>query len=374
GFTKRHPDVPEELRGFAGLSSPAALEYLHDLGVTAVELLPIHYHIDEHFLIEKGRINYWGYNTLGYFAPDPRYAANGPQRAAQEFKSMVRTLHAEGFEVTLDVVYNHTAEADHRGPTLSMRGIDNVAYYRLAEDRSRYVDFTGCGNSLNVDNPHVLQLIMDSLRYWLLEMHVDGFRFDLASALAHHWRLVLDSFQRRPSRNRFSSWWARTRVELGTCARHLKPRLTRTSSRAFGRLPVARPHARGVASRASSKRTNEIKPMNITSLGEARFPSPVRHAVSDQARIPAEIVRDPAVPARDEVLFELAGPRDKLFFDPTRTRAGIVTCGGLCPGLNNVIRALFFELHHTYGVAEVLGFRGGYQGLDPALGTEPTVL
>src|SRR5271166_6540738 len=184
GFTKRHPDVPEELRGFAGLSSPAALEYLHDLGVTAVELLPIHYHIDEHFLIEKGRINYWGYNTLGYFAPDPRYAANGPQRAAQEFKSMVRTLHAEGFEVMLDVVYNHTAEADHRGPTLSMRGIDNVAYYRLAEDRSRYVDFTGCGNSLNVDNPHVLQLIMDSLRYWLLEMHVDGFRFDLASALA----------------------------------------------------------------------------------------------------------------------------------------------------------------------------------------------
>ena len=114
--------------------------------------------------------------------------------------------------------------------------------------------------------------------------------------------------------------------------------------------------------------------MNITSLGEARFPSPLRHAVSDQARIPAEIARDPAVPARDEVLFELAGPRDKLFFDPTRTRAGIVTCGGLCPGLNNVIRALFFELHHTYGVAEVLGFRGGYQGLDPALGTEPTVL
>ena len=185
GFTKRHPDVPEELRGtYAGLASPAAIQYLRDLGVTAVELLPIHYHIDEHFLIEKGLVNYWGYNTLGYFAPDPRYAANGPQSTAQEFKSMVRTLHAEGFELILDVVYNHTAEADHRGPTLSMRGIDNAGYYRLAEDRSRYVDFTGCGNSLNVDNPHVLQLIMDSLRYWLQEMHVDGFRFDLASALA----------------------------------------------------------------------------------------------------------------------------------------------------------------------------------------------
>jgi isoamylase len=130
GFTKRHPDVPEELRGtYAGLASPAAIQYLRDLGVTAVELLPIHYHIDEHFLIEKGLVNYWGYNTLGYFAPDPRYSANGPKRAAQEFKSMVRTLHAEGFEVMLDVVYNHTAEADHRGPTLSMRGIDNVAYY-----------------------------------------------------------------------------------------------------------------------------------------------------------------------------------------------------------------------------------------------------
>src|SRR5499427_9645416 len=185
GFTKRHLDVPEELRGtYAGLASPAAIQYLQDLGVTAVELLPIHYHIDEDFLVEKGLVNYWGYNTLGYFATDPRYAANGPVGAVQEFKSMVRTLHAEGFEVILDVVYNHTAEADHRGPTLSMRGIDNAAYYRLAEDRRRYVDFTGCGNSLNVANPHVLQLIMDSLRYWLLEMRVDGFRFDLASALA----------------------------------------------------------------------------------------------------------------------------------------------------------------------------------------------
>jgi isoamylase len=185
GFTCRHPDVPKELRGtYAGLASPVAIGHLHDLGVTAVELLPVHYHIDDHFLVEQGRVNYWGYNTLGYFAPDPRYAAAGPGWAAQEFKSMVRTLHSERLEVILDVVYNHTAEGDHLGPTLSMRGIDNAAYYRLAEDRSRYVDFTGCGNSLNCAHPHVLQLIMDSPRYWVLEMHVDGFRFDLASALA----------------------------------------------------------------------------------------------------------------------------------------------------------------------------------------------
>jgi glycogen operon protein len=185
GFTRCHPDVPEELRGtYAGLASPVAIGHLLDLGVTAVELLPIHYHINDHFLVEKGLVNYWGYNTLGYFAPDPRYAAAGPRWAAQEFKSMVRTLHSEGLEVILDVVYNHTAEGDHLGPTLSLRGIDNAAYYRLADDRSRYVDFTGCGNSLNCAHPHALQLIMDSLRYWVLEMHVDGFRFDLASALA----------------------------------------------------------------------------------------------------------------------------------------------------------------------------------------------
>jgi pullulanase/glycogen debranching enzyme len=134
-------------------------------------LLPIHYHINDHFLVEKGLVNYWGYNTLGYFAPDPRYASGGPRWAVQEFKSMVRTLHSEGLEVILDVVYNHTAEGDHLGPTLSLRGIDNAAYYRLAEDRSRYVDFTGCGNSLDCAHPHALQLIMDSLNlkdlYWL---------------------------------------------------------------------------------------------------------------------------------------------------------------------------------------------------------------
>jgi isoamylase len=185
GFTRQHPAVPENLRGtYAGLASPAATEYLRDLGVTAVELLPVHYHIDERFLIDKGLVNYWGYNTLGFFAPDPRYAASGSEGAVQEFKEMVRSLHLAGIEVILDVVYNHTAEGDHHGPTLSFRGIDNAAYYRLGTDRSRYVDFTGCGNSLNVAHPRTLQLIMDSLRYWVLEMHVDGFRFDLASALA----------------------------------------------------------------------------------------------------------------------------------------------------------------------------------------------
>jgi isoamylase len=185
GFTKQHPDVPENLHGtYAGLASPAAIEHLHKLGVTTVELLPVHYHIDERFLAERNRVNYWGYNTLGFFASDPRYAATGPEGAVHEFKTMVRSLHSAGIEIILDVVYNHTAEGDHHGPTLSLRGIDNAAYYRLADDRSRYVDFTGCGNSLNVAHPRTLQLIMDSLRYWVQEMHVDGFRFDLASALA----------------------------------------------------------------------------------------------------------------------------------------------------------------------------------------------
>jgi len=185
GFTRQHPLVPENLRGtYAGLASSAAIRHLRDLGVTAVELMPIQYHVDDRFLVESGRTNYWGYNTLGFFAPDPRYAAAGPDWAVQEFKSMVRTLHSAGIEVILDVVYNHTAEGNHLGPTLSMRGIDNAAYYRLADDRRYCVDFTGCGNSLNVSQPCVLKLIMDSLRYWVLEMHVDGFRFDLCSALA----------------------------------------------------------------------------------------------------------------------------------------------------------------------------------------------
>ena len=185
GFTQQHPDVPEKLRGtYAGLASPAAIEHFHRLGITAVELLPVHYHIDEHFLAARGRTNYWGYNTLGYFAPDPRYAASGAQGAVQEFREMVRQLHAAGIEVILDVVYNHTGEAGEGGPTLSFRGIDNASYYRLTDDRAHYVDFTGCGNSLNVAHPRTLQLIMDSLRHWVTDMHVDGFRFDLASALA----------------------------------------------------------------------------------------------------------------------------------------------------------------------------------------------
>jgi isoamylase len=185
GFTQQHPGLPENLRGtYAGLASAAAMAHFRELGVTAVELLPVHYHIDEHFLVERGLSNYWGYNTLGFFAPDSRYAASGPDGAVHEFQEMVRELHAAGIEVILDVVYNHTAEGNHLGPTLSFRGIDNTAYYRLDNNGARYIDFTGCGNSLNVNHPRTLQLIMESLRYWALEMNVDGFRFDLASALA----------------------------------------------------------------------------------------------------------------------------------------------------------------------------------------------
>jgi glycogen operon protein len=185
GFTRQHPGVPERLRGtYGGLSSQAAIGHFRKLGITAIELLPVHYHVDEHFLGARGLTNYWGYNTLGYFAPDPRYAAGGARGAVREFREMVRHLHAAGIEVILDVVYNHTAEGNEHGPMLSLRGIDNSAYYRLDADRSRYVDFTGCGNSLNVAHPRTLQLMMDSLRHWATEMGVDGFRFDLASALA----------------------------------------------------------------------------------------------------------------------------------------------------------------------------------------------
>ncbi|AMV37236.1 glycogen debranching protein GlgX [Planctomyces sp. SH-PL62] len=188
GFTKQMPEVPEKVRGtYAGLGSEAAVEHLKSLNVTAVELLPIHYHIDDQFLTDKGRVNYWGYNTLGFFAPDPRYSTQptDPLAAIREFKMMVRALHAAGIEVILDVVYNHTAEGQQQGPTLSFRGIDNAGYYRLSpEDPRYYMDFTGCGNTFNMSQPHVLQLIMDSLRYWVVDMHVDGFRFDLASTLA----------------------------------------------------------------------------------------------------------------------------------------------------------------------------------------------
>ena len=187
GFTAGHPDVPEQLRGtYAGLAHPAAVEHLVGLGVTAVELLPIHHFVSEPHLLRRGLTNYWGYNSLGYFAPHAGYSASGTRgQQVREFKAMVRALHEAGIEVLLDVVYNHTAEGDETGPTLSMRGIDNEGYYRLLpEDRARYRDYTGCGNTLDVRSSHVLQLIMDSLRYWVTEMHVDGFRFDLASALA----------------------------------------------------------------------------------------------------------------------------------------------------------------------------------------------
>ncbi len=183
GFTKLHPDIPEDLRGtYAGLATAPAISHLKSLGVTAVELMPVHAFIDDRHLLEKGLRNYWGYNSIGYFAPDIRYSATD---AIVEFKSMVKSLHAHGIEVILDVVYNHTAEGNHRGPTLSFRGIDNAAYYRLEPGHHRYYrDYTGCGNTLDMTHPRVLQLIMDSLRYWVLEMHVDGFRFDLASSLA----------------------------------------------------------------------------------------------------------------------------------------------------------------------------------------------
>ena len=187
GMTQTHPGVPEELRGtYAGLAHPAVIDHLKSLNVTAIELMPVHQFMDDKRLLGLGLRNYWGYNTFGFFAPHHQYAAN--QRAGGavgEFKTMVRAFHDAGIEVILDVVYNHTAESDHRGPTINFRGIDNAAYYRLLDgDLRLYKDFTGTGNSLNARHPHTLQLIMDSLRYWVLEMHVDGFRFDLASTLA----------------------------------------------------------------------------------------------------------------------------------------------------------------------------------------------
>jgi glycogen operon protein len=186
GLTKLHPEVPEPLRGtYAGLAHPAVLEHLQRLGVTAVELLPIHAHVDEPFLVNKGLTNYWGYNTLAYFAPDARFStATSLGGQVAEFKAMVKALHRAGIEVILDVVYNHTCEGNHRGPTLSFKGLDNTAYYRLKDSDPRYyLDFTGCGNSWNATHPYALKLVMDSLRYWVEVMHVDGFRFDLATTL-----------------------------------------------------------------------------------------------------------------------------------------------------------------------------------------------
>jgi isoamylase len=187
GLTQLHPEVPEEQRGtFAAVAHPAVIAHLQRLGVTAIELMPCHQFVNDSTLQEKGLSNYWGYNTIGFFAPQNTYSSIGEMgQQVQDFKAMVRSLHRAGIEVILDVVYNHTAEGNHLGPTLSFRGIDNAAYYRLVEnDKQHYMDYTGTGNTLNVRHPHALQLLMDSLRYWVTEMHVDGFRFDLASALA----------------------------------------------------------------------------------------------------------------------------------------------------------------------------------------------
>jgi isoamylase len=182
GISMLHPDVPKPLRGtYAGFASEAMLEHYRRLGITAVELMPVHTFVDDRPLVTRGLRNYWGYNTIGFFAPDLRYSASG---SIEEFKTMVKRLHSAGMEVILDVVYNHTAEGNQLGPTLSFRGIDNTAYYRLWSEPRYYRDYTGCGNTLNMLHPRVLQLIMDSLRYWVNEMHVDGFRFDLAAALA----------------------------------------------------------------------------------------------------------------------------------------------------------------------------------------------
>ncbi|GJM23337.1 MAG: glycogen operon protein GlgX homolog [Planctomycetota bacterium] len=185
GLSMQHPDVPERMRGtYLGLASEPILEHLRSLGVTAVELMPSHAFVSERALVERGLRNYWGYNSLGFFAPDARYASGDAGEQVSEFKTMVKKLHAAGIEVILDVVYNHTAEGDHLGPTLSLRGFDNAAYYRLKADEPRYcMDFTGCGNSVDVTHPATMRLVMDSLRYWVTEMHVDGFRFDLAPVL-----------------------------------------------------------------------------------------------------------------------------------------------------------------------------------------------
>ena len=187
GFSKLWRDVPEKLRGtYAALGTPAAIDYFKKLGVTAIELLPVHAHIDDKLLVDRGRTNYWGYNTIGFFAPHAQYSSSGQMgQQVSEFKSMVRSLHAAGIEVILDVVYNHTGEGNHLGPTVCFRGVDNAAFYRLLADNPRfYLDYTGTGNTVDTLHPRTLQLVMDSLRYWVSEMHVDGFRFDLASALA----------------------------------------------------------------------------------------------------------------------------------------------------------------------------------------------
>ncbi len=198
GLTMRHPELPQELRGtYAALAHPAIIDHLTKLGVTALELMPVHQFVQDHRLVDAGLTNYWGYNTIGFFAPHNAYASWGDRgQQVLEFKTAVRALHQAGIEVILDVVYNHTAEGSHLGPTLSFRGLDNASYYRLSDDKQYYMDTTGTGNSLLMRSPHVLQLVMDSLRYWVQEMRVDGFRFDLAATLARQFHEVdrLSSF------------------------------------------------------------------------------------------------------------------------------------------------------------------------------------
>jgi glycogen operon protein len=200
GMTMRHPEIPPEIRGtYAAMGSEPIIKYLKELGITTLELLPVHQHIDDPFLIEKGLTNYWGYSTLSFFAPEIRYSSDkSPTGPVKEFRQMVKNLHKAGIEVIIDVVYNHTCEGNHNGPTMSFKGIDNPTYYRLVKDNPRYyMDYTGTGNTINVLHPQTLQLIMDSLRYWVLEMHVDGFRFDLASTLAremHYWNQLSSFF------------------------------------------------------------------------------------------------------------------------------------------------------------------------------------
>ena len=195
GLTQLHPEVPEEIRGtYAGVAHPAIIDHLKKLGITAIELMPIHFFIEDRHLVDRGLTNYWGYNTVGFFAPDSRYSSGGVLgEQVAEFKRMVKSLHEAGIEVIIDVVYNHTAEGSELGPTICFRGIDNLSYYRHPEDLRYYMDYTGCGNTLNTRMPYVLQLIMDSLRYWITEMHVDGFRFDLAATLARELHEVQNS-------------------------------------------------------------------------------------------------------------------------------------------------------------------------------------
>ena len=282
GMTQLHPDVPEDIRGtYAGLAHPAVTDHLTKLGVTAIELMPVHQFVQDSTLLEKGLRNYWGYNTLAFLAPHADYSASArePGNQVQEFKAMVKAMHRAGIEVILDVVYNHTAEGNHLGPTLSFKGIDNAAYYRLVEDDQRYyMDYTGTGNSLNVRHPHSLQLIMDSLRYWVTEMHVDGFRFDLASALAREFYDVdrLATFFELVQQDPVVSQVKLHRRAVGRRPRRLPGRqLPAAVDRVERQVP--RHRARLLARRADAGRVRQPAspgpPTSTSSPGAARSPA-----------------------------------------------------------------------------------------------------